>query len=88
MPMFSDSDISEAKRRVQEMQNRARQFTSNATENERIESLPQNDNQIHFTPKETSDSDKSSLVILALILLLSNEEADNMLILALLYLLF
>lgn len=95
MPLFSDNDINEAKRRVREMQNRARELTE---EQPKINNNPapqpfmpkQEDSDIKKTENkmDSEQDDKSSWIILALILLLSKEEADSMLILALLYLLF
>ncbi len=95
MTDFSESDINAAKRRVQEMRNRAQRFTDEenpTSEKQKIPQLKQNvpdhnekkDNQEESADK---DEDKSLFIILALILLLSKEGADNTLILALLYLL-
>lgn len=101
MAQFSEADINAAKRRVQEMQNRASRFTAEPTQTvpppinnreQKNQEHPQNDIplQTDTTPqdeKEEQDKDKSFFIILALILLLSKEGADNTLILALLYLL-
>lgn len=93
MAQFSENDINEAKRRVMEMQNKASQlFEANKNpapipvENEK------NENEVKAESNEKRDDnlekdDKSFLIILALILILSKEGADNTLILALLYLL-
>lgn len=113
MSDFSPSEIEMAKKRVQEMKNRARQY---------IDSPDIQDNSIHFsnnvnnqnnkdnnhsnakkTPFEKENAFNSNLfdkgflhdllgsqdssLILALVLILSREGADNMLILALLYIL-
>ncbi len=92
MPYFSEQDINEAKKRVSDMQKRAEALKNqeNTSENENgeeeklKENIEKNENEI----KENEEKDDSSLIILALIMLLSREGADNMLILALLYLLF
>lgn len=91
MADFSSNDINEAKRRVREMQQRAREYT-NDTVSER-DDLPiknvasqQNGNIFGDIFGNLSSSNDSSL-ILAIILILSREKADNMLILALLYIL-
>lgn len=94
MPQFSERDINEAKRRVFEMQNRASHFV-----NERQETPPK-PSQTHQKSKsepqeppkpeqekEDLPQDKSFFVILAMLMLLSKEGADQTLILALLYLL-
>lgn len=92
MPYFSEQDINEAKKRVSDMQKRAEKLKNqeNISENENgedeklKENIEKNENEI----EENEEKDDSSLIILALIMLLSREGADNMLILALLYLLF
>ncbi len=92
MPYFSEQDINEAKKRVSDMQKRAEKLKNqeNISENENDEeekikeNIEKNENEI----EENEEKDDSSLIILALIMLLSREGADNMLILALLYLLF
>ena len=92
MPYFSEQDINEAKKRVSDMQKRAERLKNqeNISENENgeeekiKENIEKNENEI----EENEEKDDSSLIILALIMLLSREGADNMLILALLYLLF
>ena len=92
MPYFSEQDINEAKKRVSDMQKRAEKLKNqeNISENENGEeekikkNIKKNENEI----EENEEKDDSSLIILALIMLLSREGADNMLILALLYLLF
>lgn len=96
MAQFSEMDISEAKRRVQEMRSRASRYVPDSTEK------PENKTENNIPPQpegynegsedkrsanEDKGEDKSFFVILALILLLSREGADNTLILALLYLL-
>lgn len=122
MADFNEADILAAKRRVQEMRNRANRFTAedNAqqdaavhgnegsadaedNENSRRESKAQQarvnemnrqseDKAARDAKEETSGNDeavqdKSFVIILALILILSKEGADSKLILALLYLL-
>lgn len=96
MPQFSEEDINAAKRRVQEMRNRVSRFTADEQEPS-PPPQPQNkvnhENSINATDsksqeqEEEQDKNKSFFVILALIMLLSKEGADNTLILALLYLL-
>lgn len=88
MAQFSESDIDAAKRRVQEMRNRATRFTDDfETENTDLKEndIPVGENKENTVNNE--DKDKSFAIILALIMLLSKEGADNKLILALLYLL-
>lgn len=93
MAQFSEADINAAKKRVQEMRNRASRFTGEEpakAESARAQtSRTKNDNEEKTTSSEKSneETDKSFFVILALILLLSKEGADNTLIMALLYLL-
>ncbi len=95
MPGFSERDINEARKRVQEMQSRASRFVSDEPSIPPVANDAQNtgnqksdeQNAPAPTSDEDTQNDKSSLVILALILILSKEGADNMLILALLYLL-
>lgn len=99
MPAFSENEIEAAKRRVREMKNRASKFREEEvqdfapllTEKEEKASC-ENDSSGHKDKNEQeeekdSQQDKSFLLILALILILSQEGADNKLILALLYLL-
>lgn len=92
MPYFSEQDINEAKKRVNDMQKRAEKLKNqeNISENENgeEEKLKENTKKNESDIKENEEKDDSSLIILALIMLLSREGADNMLILALLYLLF
>lgn len=102
MPQFSEKDINEAKRRVREMQNRASQLiddntnskvnrnNTNVERNARSTAEKSKENNQKCEKEEPSDKksdDKSLAIILVLILILSNEGADNTLILALLYLL-
>lgn len=92
MSDFSLNDVNEAKRRVREMQNRAREFTS-----EQPPPAPQHTDekagQSQGLGVDFGDlfgnlfSNNDSSLILAIILILSREKADNMLILALLYIL-
>lgn len=100
MAQFDEREINEAKRRVWEMRNRAsrfvedtpRQIESNKTGNAvpPVNYQPKKENTKNTQKDEKADEindDKSFFVILALIMLLSKEGADNTLILALLYLL-
>lgn len=91
MAYFSENDINEAKKRVSDMQKRARSLTSdNEKENKKTKDEKGEDEEKSEELKEekSDEKDDSALIILALIMLLSHEGADNMLILALLYLLF
>lgn len=88
MAQFSESDIDAAKRRVQEMRNRATRFNDDFEPNNvdlKENEIPCRENKENIADNE--DKDKSFAIILALIMLLSKEGADNKLILALLYLL-
>lgn len=97
MPQFSEEDINAAKRRVQEMRSRVSKFT--ADDADTVSAPPPVQEQKHIDnsinspdtkpqeQEEEQDKNKSFFVILALIMLLSKEGADNTLILALLYLL-
>ncbi len=104
MADFSSNDINDAKRRVEEMRNRARRFVDSPQDNQsdnQFNNADNTDNKEKSNPPPAgsslfsglgdilgrlSSNDDSSL-ILALILILSREKADNMLILALLYIL-
>lgn len=89
MAYFSENDINEAKRRVSDMQKRANRLTN---QEESVKEPPKKEekreNKNILKDENEEEKDDSSLIILALITLLSHEGADNMLILALLYLLF
>ncbi len=112
MADINNRDITEAKRRVLEMQNRASRFVDGAnqaeqgsdfaqgrnknTESDNIQNAQNKQNakadisdknDKGSTDSEQKDEQKSFFMILALIMLLSKEDADNTLILALLYLL-
>ncbi len=97
MPQFSEEDINAAKRRVQEMRNRVSKFTAENTDTVSaaipVEEKKSADNNMNISDTKTKDKDEEQdknkyfFVILALIILLSKEGADNTLILALLYLL-
>ena len=100
MAQFDEREINEAKKRVWEMRNRASRFVedtpqqngSNKTVNTvpPVNNQPKRENTKNTQKDEKADEisdDKSFFVILALIMLLSKEGADNTLILALLYLL-
>ena len=93
MSQFSPSDINEAKRRVKEMQEKARSY-SKAGQSAPVEEKSKAENEsaspsgiFGMLSDLTSGDDSSKGLILALILILSREKADNMLILALLYIL-
>ncbi|MBR1763605.1 MAG: hypothetical protein IJ731_09640 [Eubacterium sp.] len=96
--MPSSNDINEAKRRVRQMQERAKSYSESIPETEKNEtSENKKDEQksagfsslgmLDFLGDLTSGDDGSKGLILALILILAKEKADNMLILALLYIL-
>ena len=103
MADFSASDIDEAKRRVREMRNRAQSFVNipeetpnNGVHRDELRGQGQPKNAPNrerggsdFMGSLFGDMFKSddSALILALIMILSREGADNMLILALLYIL-
>lgn len=106
MAQFSASDINDAKRRVEQMHQRAKNFVddSNTPPSSHQKQEPEHN---HFQSQHQQNSqqggfsissifkalgiggekENSSGLILALILILSHEKADNMLILALLYIL-
>ena len=97
MAQFSSSDISDAKMRVQEMRRRAKNYVDENGESSEnnapnIPPVPQNntnstaDSSEKISPAAQKEDDSFAL-ILALILVLSSENADSMLILALLYIL-
>lgn len=108
MSDLNQNEIAAAKKRIEDMRNRAKSFVDN--------NAPDENHQKHFTSPPTppgsnhkksqtstnqasdtspissllsgfSSADSSTSLILALILILSREKADNMLILALLYIL-
>lgn len=87
MAYFSENDINEAKKRVSDMQKRARSLTNDSEKEKKIDDEKRVENE-DLKAEKSDEKDDSSLIILALIMLLSHEGADNMLILALLYLLF
>lgn len=99
MPRFSESDIDAAKRRVQEMHERASRYTDNSqtkrqgseshsnTYENKPKDIEKTDEKLSNRDENDESQDKSFFIILALILLLSKEDADNTLILVLLYLL-
>ena len=97
MAQFSSSDINDAKMRVQEMRRRAKNYVDDNDESvennaSKIQPMPQNntnstaDSSEKISPAAQKEDDSFAL-ILALILVLSSENADRMLILALLYIL-
>lgn len=91
MAYFSENDINEAKKRVSDMQKRARSLTNDSEKEKKIDEKKRVENEEKsedLKAEKSDEKDDSSLIILALIMLLSHEGADNMLILALLYLLF
>ncbi len=95
MSDYSSSDINDAKRRVEEMRKRARSIVDPIADDSTVEGKDTADNSSQSPFNLGSllsgfgiDSiGGDSSLILALILILSREGADNMLILALLYIL-
>lgn len=95
MPSFNTSDINEAKRRVEEMRRRARNIVDETPgeeapllSNAQNKDIPTSNPITSFMSGILGEGeDSSSALVLALILILSKENADNMLILALLYIL-
>lgn len=102
MAQFSTSDINDAKRRVQQMHQRARNVVNEQGIVQEDSTPPPVQPRINNSvPQQASfgissflkslgvggEKESSSGLILALILILSHEKADNMLILALLYIL-
>ncbi len=103
MAEFSPSDIENAKRRVMEMQRRASSFTANnaKSEQESRKSTSREEKpkaQEDLPPKnyersadgngQGENESDSTLILIILMILLSQEETDERLLLALLYLLF
>lgn len=88
MADFSANEINEARRRVQEMRERAKGFVDEPQpEPVEIKEAPNPlTNGVGDMINGLFSSSDSS-IILALVLILSHEKADNMLILALLYIL-
>lgn len=91
MSNFSSADINDAKRRVEEMRKKSLDYLSNDTTIKKVNRA----NDLHKNPISdlfdglisASNGDSSKGLILALVLILSREGADNTLILALLYIL-
>lgn len=99
MPVFSQNEINEAKRRVEDMRRRSREYSIEPppepdTPPERLPEKP----QLSMLPAISGGSGAlsflnnlfdgdDSLIILLLIFILRREGADNSLILALLYIL-
>lgn len=97
MSEFTSNDISDAKRRVEEMRKKANNYVEDSPK-EHKQKLDSADNGENSSPLSflgditgslfsSSARDSSQGLILALILILSKEGADNKLILALLYIL-
>jgi len=93
MAQFSESEINDAKRRVRDMKNRASRYVNDngasAAPAPQIpyESQPQQEKQDEKADEDKNEQENSFIIILALLLILSREGADNKLLLALLYLL-
>lgn len=83
---YSANDINDAKRRVEEMRQRAKDYVDSPQND--IPTQQADESPIPFLSSLGIDKlGSDSSLILALILILSREGADNMLILALLYIL-
>lgn len=94
MSEFTSNDISDAKRRVEEMRKKANNYVEDSPkEHKQKTDNGENSSPLSFLGDITgslfssSARDSSQGLILALILILSKEGADNKLILALLYIL-
>lgn len=92
MSEYSANDINDAKRRVEEMRRRARDIVDNTSPQAVDDSVIDNPRQPFnlasiFSSIGVDGVGNDSSIILALILILSREGADSMLILALLYIL-
>lgn len=89
MSDFSSNDIYEAKKRVREMRDKAKGFVEQNPADAPILPVekPKTDNGGIGDIISNLISSEDSSLILALVLILSHEKADNMLILALLYIL-
>lgn len=94
MSEFTSNDISDAKRRVEEMRKKANNYVEDSPkEHKQKNDKSENSSPLSFLGDITgslfssSARDSSQGLILALILILSKEGADNKLILALLYIL-
>ena len=85
MADFTGNDINDAKKRVEEMRRRSQSFVEN--ENNGKEKNADEINHKKENGNKSENSDSVGTLILALILILSKEGADNKLILALLYIL-
>lgn len=91
MSEYSANDINDARKRVEEMRQRARDIVDVEGSDIKADTTPQQQNRGGIGSILSSFGiDKiggDSSLILALVLILSREGADNMLILALLYIL-
>lgn len=96
MNEFNSNDINDAKRRVEEMRKKANNYVDSNPCNDnqdKTEKENKNESPLSFLGDITGSLFSSSLkdssagLVLALILILSKEGADNKLILALLYIL-
>lgn len=87
MADYSSNDINDAKRRVEEMRQKAREYVDTPEQNKPQEEQNSTSPLSLFSSFGIDKLGSDSSLILALILILSREGADNMLILALLYIL-
>lgn len=99
MNEFNSNDINDAKRRVEEMRKKANNYvdskscSDNNNNQDKTEKENKNESPLSFLGDITGSlfssllKDSSAGLVLALILILSKEGADNKLILALLYIL-
>ncbi len=94
MSAFSESEIEAAKRRVQEMRNKANKYAPSEPNGAAIPEQTPPKNSGENAEKQEASAEKGEVgeensfaLIMTLILILSKENADSKLILALLYLL-
>jgi hypothetical protein len=78
MAEFAYADINDAKRRVQEMKNKAREHAADTAKPEKPDAL-------ELISRLSSNKDKA--LVLSVLYLLSHENADDALLLSLLYIL-
>lgn len=101
MAEYTNNDINDARRRVEEMRQKAKHYVDSPTENESRNTNADESSQrkvqsssdfgflgdIFSSLFSSNEDDNSTPLLLALILILTKEGADSKLILALLYIL-
>lgn len=99
MPEYTNNDINEARRRVEEMRQKAKHYVDSPTDNSNQNNTHENQTNtknssdfgflgdIFSSLFSSNEDDNSTPLLLALILILTKEGADSKLILALLYIL-